>query len=795
MAGRTGSAKKENAGFLLFGKIIKSTLSIFELIGHSIIYFIGRPAFHLLYYSLYTIPYALYVMRYTLFLIGNLVLRLIKLGTSIFQTIGRLLLKSGQIFFKIKLPRIKLPKLKIVLPRLSRKVIVSLSVLFSLFLALYLFYFLLLKDLPRPDKLITRDQIVSTKIYDRHGRLLYKIYRKQNRTLVKLEDIPLSFRQATISIEDGDFYSHPGFTIKGIVRAAFSTLFLGKLQGGSTITQQLVKFALLTPEKTLIRKMKEIILALQVETYFSKDEILQMYFNEVGYGGATYGAEEASQVYFGKSVRDLSLAESSLLAGLPKSPTKYSPFGAYPQLAKNRQKEVLRRMAEEGYITENTKLEVQGEKLVFEKPRNKIQAPHFVMYIKELLVEKYGEKMVEEGGLEIVTSLDLDIQKMAEKAVSEEIKKLRDLKVTNGAVLVTNPQTGEILAMVGSHDYFDLENDGNVNVTIMSRQPGSAIKVANYAYALSNGYTPATILSDTPIAYQIPGQPPYSPRNYDGKFHGNISLRTALASSYNVPAVKVLASYGVEKMIEQGEKMGITTWEDRSRFGLSLTLGGGEIKMSDLAVVYGVLANLGKRVDLNPILQVKDYRGKALDIKSSSVERALAPAVAYLLTDILSDNVARTPAFGANSLLNIPDHQVAVKTGTTQNIRDNWTIGYTPTYLVAAWVGNNDNTPMSWVASGITGATPIWHQVMKNLLKDKPNESFPKPTDLKRIEICSINGLLPCEGCPTKTEYFLSGTEPQFHCDPSHFAPDKTSTDSQDEEKIDQLLEGISTER
>ncbi len=713
----------------------------------SILERLGRPVFYLL-------AYLLIASRYLLSAIGRIVFRLIKVILSFIR-------KTGIIIF----------------------------VLFLLFT----FYFLLFKDLPQPDKLISREQIVSTKIYDRHGQLAYKIYRNQNRTLVNLEKIPLVLQQATIAIENGDFYSHPGFTIKGILRAAYNNFFKGTLQGGSTITQQLVKFALLTPEKTLVRKIKELILAIQVEAHFSKNEILQMYFNEVGYGGAAYGAEEAAQLYFNKHVWELNASEATLLAGLPKAPTQYSPFGAHPEMAKKRQSEVLRRMIEERFLTSAEAEKIYQTPLIFAQPKTNIKAPHFVMYVKDLLVQEYGERVVEEGGLEVITSLDLDIQKMAEEIVAAAIKKLAPLQVNNGAALITKPSTGEILAMVGSKDYFNLEKDGNVNVTTRPRQPGSAIKVVNYAYALSNGYTAATILSDSPITYQVPGQPPYSPRNYDFRFHGRISLRTALASSYNVPAVKVLASYGVEKMIEMGEKMGITTWNDRSRFGLSLTLGGGEVKMTDLAVAYGVLANLGQRVDLKPILQVKNYQGKILKSNSPIHEftnspTVLDPQVAFLLTDILADNQARAPTFGSHSLLIIPNHTVAVKTGTTQNLRDNWTIGYTPSYLTAVWVGNNDNTPMNRVASGITGATPIWHQIMKNLLADQPHETFLRPSDLLEVEVCSLNGLLPCPGCPVKTEYFLPGTEPKTHCDPEKMKRPTPSVS-------DQLLEGINTER
>ncbi len=678
---------------------------------------------------------------------------------------------------RLKFPKIVLPKIKppvIRRPQIRRRYLVFASLIWIIITILLVTYLTLLKDLPHPNELITRDQVVSTKIYDRQGQLLYKIYRNQNRTLVKLDEIPASLIQATVAIEDGDFYHHYGFSYRGITRSFFKNLVTGKLQGGSTITQQLVKNALLTPEKTLERKIKELILAFQVELAFSKDEILQMYLNEVGYGGAAYGAEEASWAYFGKSVRELSLAESTLLAGLPASPTTYSPFGAHPELAKARQWQVLRMMVENHFITHEQAEEAKAQELQFAPQRTNIQAPHFVMYIKDLLVQKYGERMVEEGGLEVTTSLDLDVQNFVQTIVKEEVVNLSRLQVGNGAALVTKPVTGEILAMVGSKDYFDLEHDGNVNVTLQSRQPGSAIKPVNYSVALENGFTPATLISDTPITYKVPGQPPYSPRNYDNQFHGKIPLRIALASSYNVPAVKVLSSYGVSKMIDRGQAMGITTWNERDRFGLSLTLGGGEVKMTDMAVVYGTLANLGIRVDLSPILEVKNYKGEVLEkleIGNWKLEtngsRILPPEVAYLLNDILSDNAARTPAFGPYSVLNLPSHShVAVKTGTTQNLRDNWTVGYSPDYLVAVWVGNNDNTPMSYVASGITGASPIWSQTMTALLKDEPDKEFPKPEDLLKVEICPTTGTLPCEGCGGKEEYFLPGTEPKNHCDP-----------------------------
>ncbi len=700
-------------------------------------------------------------------------------------------IKAG-IKFKIWLKKEKKSRSRIIFKRRRFKISLAKPVLFfpkitlSIFTLLALlsfaFYLWILKDLPSPTKLIASQEPVSTKIYDRHGQLLYTIYNgNQNRSLINLTEIPPYLKQATIAMEDKDFYRHQGYSLRGIFRALERNFLNQGTEGGSTITQQLVKNTLLSSEKTLTRKIKELVLAIEVELLYSKDEILQMYFNQIPYGGTAYGIEAAAKTYFGKKTKDLTLAEAALLAGLPAAPTHYSPFGAQPQLAFVRQKEVLKRMVEEGYLKKEEAEMAMQEKIIFAPQATDIKAPHFVMYVKDLLVKKYGRKVVEEGGLEVITSLDLNLQMLAEKEIKIELQKLAHYHVTNGAALITNPQTGEILVMVGSKDYFDQTNDGNVNVTTARRQPGSAIKVVNYAVALESGYTPASIIADTPVIYKNAWET-YTPVNYDGRFHGNVTLRTALASSYNIPAVKLLASYGVNKMIEMGKNMGITTWDDPSRFGLSLTLGGGEVKMTDMAVVYGTLANMGKKVDLQPILKITDYKGKILEKYAClnkelfmaqaaqneicQGQQVLRPAVAYLLTDILADNSARTPAFGPNSSLLIPGYQVAVKTGTTNSKRDNWTIGYTPDYVVAVWVGNNDNTPMSAVASGVTGASPIWHNIMTQLLNGRPKTAFSRPSDLISMQICAFNGLLPCEGCPTKTEYFLPGTEPKTHCDP-----------------------------
>ncbi|MFH1602160.1 MAG: transglycosylase domain-containing protein [Candidatus Shapirobacteria bacterium] len=629
----------------------------------------------------------------------------------------------------------------------------------------YGFYLAILKDLPSPEKLINRPLALTTKIYDRNGNLLYKIYREQDRTLIPLEEIPKRAIEATIAVEDREYWQHKGLSWRGILRAIKHNLTNPDKEpiGGSTITQQLVKNALLGSQKTWERKIKEVILSVLVEMRFSKEEILQMYFNEIPYGGMAYGIEEAAQKYFGKSVREVNLAEASLLAGLPAGPTRFSPFSAYPDLAKERQKQVLSLMAKSGYLTEQEEQRAAQEPLRFNMQNNSIEAPHFVFYVKDLLAQKWGEQIVEEGGLEVKTSLDLNLQKKVEKIIQEELVKAAPLGVSNGAALIIKPKTGEILAMVGSKDYYDFDHDGNVNVTLRPRPPGSAIKIITYSLALQNGFTPATIIPDTPITFQKPYQDPYSPQNYDGRFHGNVSLRTALASSFNVPAVKVLSALGVDRMISQGELMGITTWQERSRFGLSLTLGGGEIKMIDLAQAYAVLANLGEKVDLNPFLDVKPSAKEVLD-----------PGVAFLLNDILSDSSARAQGFGLHSLLNISYHKVAVKTGTSNNLRDNWAIGYTPEFLVAVWVGNNDNRPMSRIASGITGATPIWRKITDLMLESYPETGWKKPGNVAETVICRSTGTLPCEGCPqTGQEYFLENTAPKNQCSPSWFLAEK----------------------
>lgn len=629
-----------------------------------------------------------------------------------------------------------------------------------------------LDQLPNPSLLANRDIPVSTKIYDRSSVLLYQIYSSENRTIVDPSSLPPYITEATIAIEDKNFFHHPGFDPQGIIRAAIANANgRATTQGGSTITQQLIKSALLTPQRTISRKIKELILAFWAERIFSKQEILKMYLNQVSYGGAAYGIDAAAQTYFGKPAKDLTLAESALLAGLPSAPSVYSPFGTHPELTKQRQLQVLNSMAAQGYISQFQAEAAAKEDLKFNQVETSIKAPHFVMYVKDYLTQKYGARVVERGGLEVTTSLDYPTYETVSKLIHDDVAAQKNLNVGNGAALVTNPATGEILAMVGSTDFFDLKNDGNVNVTISPRSPGSSIKPLNYALAFEKGLiTPATVIDDTPITYRTPNQPDYSPRNYDNRFHGKVTARVALASSFNIPAVKVLEKVSLDNFIDQAEKMGITTWSDRSRFGLSLTLGGGEVTMTDMATAYSAFATNGYRVNLKPVLLIKDFRGNILednrDPNATRQDRVISPHTAFLVSSILADNAARTLTFGPSSNLNIPGHTVSVKTGTTETKRDNWTIGYTPHLLTEVWVGNNNNSPMSpHLESGNTGAAAIWNPIMTGLLTDQPNEVFVPPDDIIPVTVCALTGTLPCDNCPsTHVEYFTRGTEPKFAC-------------------------------
>ena len=627
------------------------------------------------------------------------------------------------------------------------------------------------KDLPRPDK-IKRVEGLSTVIFDREGKALYDIYGDQNRVLISLEEVPDHLKNATIAIEDKNFYSHQGFSARGMLRATLNIIVYRRLQGGSTLTQQLVKNVLLTSERTIPRKIKEFILAVQIERKYSKDEIFQMYLNEAPYGGTAWGVEAAAQTYFGKQAKELNLLESAILAGFPQRPTSYSPFGANPKAYISRTGDVLRRMREDGYISkaqeEMAKKEL--EKVKFASKGEKMKAFHFVMYIKQKLVEQFGEKMVEQGGLKVTTTLDLELQQMAQEIVAEEVAKVKGLKVGNGAAVILDSQNGEILVMVGSKDYEseDEEFEGKFNIVTQAlRQPGSAIKPITYATAFKKGYTPATLIMDTPTSF--PGgedAEEYKPQNYDGKFRGLVQARFALGNSVNMAAVKILAMVGVKDMLETAYDLGLTTLEPTqenvNRFGLSITLGGGEVKLLDLSSAFSVFANGGIYHQPIAILKVEDSQGKTLfEHKKSRGKKVLSPDICFLISHILSDNNAREEVFGPRSWLVIPGKTVAVKTGTTDDKRDNWTIGFTRSVTVGTWVGNNDNSPMDEkLASGITGAAPIWNRIVKEALRKKEDGIIEEPKNIVALEIDALGGGLSKEGEPKRSEYFIKGTEP-----------------------------------
>lgn len=657
---------------------------------------------------------------------------------------------------------------------------------FAFFATLGLIIFLVIlffwygRDLPTPGKLTASNLSQATKIFDREGILLYDIFEDQNRTYVELKEIPKSLQQATIAIEDKDFYTNRGFSPMAYFRVAKDVLLFRRVTGGSTLTQQLVKNTLLTSERTLPRKIKELILAIQVDKKYKKDQILELYLNIAPYGGTMVGVEAASEGYFGKKAKNLTLAESAILAGFPQLPSYYSPYGPNKKAYVNRAKDVLRRMQEDGYITKKQETEAikSLDKVKFLSKNQSIKAPHFSFYVKDLLIKKFGENMVEQGGLQVTTTLDYKLQERAEEVVKEEVEAARSLKVGNGASIAINPKNGEILVMVGSKDFFASESatlekgekvafDGQFNVVTQAlRQPGSSIKPINYATALTKGFTASTLLMDTKTIFPNQGEKDYEPKNYDEKFRGPVQVRFALGSSLNVPAVKMLAFVGVKNMLSTAYNMGIATFEPTDenikRFGLSITLGGGEVRMMELASAYSAFANGGYRVEPVSILKVTDRKGKVLfEQKEVSPKRVISADVAFLISHILFDNNARLLTFGENSYLNIRGQEVAVKTGTTDDKRDNWTIGWTPSVLVATWVGNNDNSPMGNVASGVTGAAPIWRRIILEALKGKPNEDFEQPENVTAVTIDSLGGGLPVDGQKTRAEYYIKGTEPQ----------------------------------
>lgn len=625
------------------------------------------------------------------------------------------------------------------------------------------------KDLPSPSKL---SQVTgySTVFQDRKGKVLYDMYKDKNRVPVTFSEVPDKLKQATIAIEDKNFYKHGGISQFGIIRAVINILLGRGLQSGSTITQQLIKNALLTSRQTISRKVQEMILALEVERRYKKDEILLMYLNESPYGGTYWGVGTAAKGYFGKDVKDLNLVESAILAGLPQSPSVYSPFIGKTDAWRARTKDVLRRMREDKYITreQEKKALADLEKIKFTTPKLTISAPHFVFYAKDQIEQEYGEKLIDQG-IKVKTTLDLEVQKTTEKIVKEEIEKLEGLNATNASVVVLDSKTGDILAMVGSYDFND-EKFGKFNVAAYGqRQPGSAVKPITYATAFEKGYTPSTVLMDVKTEFSSGSSTdkPYTPVNYDGKFRGPMQVRFALGNSENIPAVKMLAMVGVRDFLQKASEMGLSqfapTQDNLNRFGLAVTLGGGETTLLDLTTAFSTLADSGQKKDPSPFMEITDFKGKKI-YKQVKVKKkqVLSPEASFLTSHILSDNNARVEIFGPNSYLNIPGKTVAVKTGTTDDKRDNWAVGYTKSITIGVWVGNNDNSPMNpKIASGATGASPIFYRLMRELLKDHEDGIMEKPDKVKALTIDAYLGGLPKDGYPTRSEYFVEGTEPK----------------------------------
>ena len=608
-------------------------------------------------------------------------------------------------------------------------VLLTISLLSS---SIYTFF----RSLPNPKILENFPSKLSTKILDRNGTLLYQIYKDENRTVININNVPQHVKDAFLAAEDKDFYHHHGFSLSGLVRAFYKNIINERVEGGSTITQQLVKNTLLTNEKTIIRKIKELILSIEVEAIYSKDKIFEIYLNQIGFGGPAYGIQEASQQYFNLNAEDLSVSQAAFLAGLTQAPTKYSPFGENLQLGIERQKIVLFQMLKANFIDQEQYNQALQENIIFRSAKNEILAPHFVMYVRNQLIDQLGENLINQGGLVIYTTLDLEIQNKAQKIINDEIKSLTNLKVSNGAALITNPNNGEILAMVGSKDFFNLNENGQVNLTTSLRQPGSSIKPLNYALAFEKGKKPTDTVEDKAISIIYPSKETWSPKNYDNKFHGVVTLKQALANSYNIPSVLLLKENGIQEFAKFATKLGISTWNDPSRFGLSMGLGSLEVKMTDLATAYSAFANKGistplisiKKVifqDPNlsyvspcniPITQKIASNSVLAEEDNCLARRVISNKTADQITEILSDNQARSLAFGLNSVLNIKGYKIAVKTGTSNDLRDNWAIGYNKDFLVATWVGNNDSKPMSNIASGITGASPIWSKIFNSLL-------------------------------------------------------------------------------
>ncbi|MEK7130862.1 MAG: PBP1A family penicillin-binding protein [Patescibacteria group bacterium] len=646
---------------------------------------------------------------------------------------------------------------KIKRKKLIKALLGVIAFLFALFVftAVVVVFWVATLKIPDAESLNDLKVPQSTKIYDRTGKIiLWDIHDEIQRTLVPLEEISRHIKNATVAIEDSSFYQHRGIDIPGILRAIFVNLKSGHLsQGGSTISQQLVKNTLLTTDKTFARKIKEIILTLKIEKKLSKDKILELYLNEVPYGGSNYGIEAASRNFFGKNASDIDLAEASYLASLTKAPTYYSPYGTHQKELENRKDLVLNKMTELGFITKDEAETAKKEKVVFiNKGQNSIKAAHFSIYIRSYLEEKYGKDVVEQGGLKVTTTINYPLQQKAEEIALGYAKENKEkFNASNNSIVAIDPKTGQILVMVGSKDYFNQEDQGNFNVALAHRQPGSAIKPFIYAEAFKKGYSPDTVIFDVQTEfnptclyvynYNASNTPEtledmrkkdqcYMPENYDHNYRGPINLRNALAQSVNIPAVKTLYLAGINDSLDLLKGMGITSLTEPDRYGLTLVLGGGEVSLLELTGAYSVFANNGLRNTPVGILKIEDKSGNILEEYHEDSKQVLDKNIALMISDVLSDNKARTPAFGANSPLYFPDRQVAVKTGTTNDYKDAWVVGYAPNISVGAWFGNNNNSSMEKMVAGFIVA-PMWNEFMTEIFKEIQKEDFEKPKKIK----------------------------------------------------------------
>ncbi len=660
-------------------------------------------------------------------------------------------------------------------------------------LSIFVFFYYS-RQLPDPNAWQDRKIIQSTKIYDREGKnLLYEIHGEEKRTVIPFNEIPQMVKEATVVAEDAEFYSHSGINIRGIIRAIWADIKGGTLvEGGSSITQQLIKNAYLSPERTLSRKIKELILSIALERRYSKDEILNFYLNQIPYGSNSYGIEAAAQTYFNKPAKELALTEVVYLVSMAKAPSYYSPYGNHEEELKSRASHILNRMRELKYISDNDYNNALKTTVNFVGQKTGITAPHFVFFIRDYLNEKYGEDFVEKGGLKVTTTINLDLQKIAETVVEDGAKRNEIYNAKNAALVAIDPKTGQILAMVGSKNYWDnpepegcepgknCQFEPNVNIATRLRQPGSSFKPFVYATAINNGYTPDTVIWDIPTEFNplcswdgiaepgVDQQTCYKPKNYDGRFRGPVTLKQALANSLNVPSVQVLYLAGINDSINTAENLGITTLKDRSRYGLSLVLGAAEVKLLDMVSAYGVFGQEGIKREPTGILKVEDGSGRVLEEYKDQSQKVLSEQVAREINDILSDNTARAPMFGLYSPLSLGDRPVAAKTGTTQDpndetkAKDAWIIGYTPSLVAGVWTGNNDNTPIEKGGAGVAAAGPIWHDFMTQALKDAPIETFTKPDPIitekpilngqyqisVKLKINKNNGLLATDKTP-----------------------------------------------